>query len=527
MSRETIDTVCANSINRYRTEGPHIFAGLGRAIRECVVSDDEPVRLATLDDDCSWFFCDGEDVLAIRPVYSRIWERINLEYTIVQNYKKDKKANKKPDFRRCLLVGNSGIGKTMSMNYYILQAVQAGIPVVVETRTKRFFVDTGADDALVEDLHLGTTLKWLCDRHDVLFFHDHSRKQEPPIIDDGAFTVAAVSPDVTNFQEFQKHKCLTMWVPLPAYEELWQMVNAVASRLTYQDFLNRVQQYGRVIRQIVRGDQGYSFFLLEQRINQFDVEKFVNSSLVTEQVLPMDSMGLSWWIVHVDADPSLEKPGAVEWASPEIERKILMRAATTDLEKLRRATVKAFNDPFSGTLPSTLFEEWSVNKLATGLLVKTYVYKGTELEEHDRVHFSCHTVSHTSSLPTLVTLQQNPNVIHYFGGNSPYYDACALSNDGICTLILFQMTIGKEHQDYEDTPTIPKRKVPPRNCRHLLEEDKEKPLRGPKLLAEATSIGMKSRFIFVIPRMYVLKLTSIQKCKSNPPIELAEVNPEI
>jgi hypothetical protein len=50
------------------------------------------------------------------------------------NYKETK-------FNWILIMGNSGIGKTFSMNYYIVQALRKNYPVLIETREMRYFID--------------------------------------------------------------------------------------------------------------------------------------------------------------------------------------------------------------------------------------------------------------------------------------------------------------------------------------------------------------------------------------------------
>ena len=153
--------------------------------------------------------------MIIRPCYDTVWDVIKSTYLA---FLAEVKKGKVPDYRRILIVGNPGIGKTASMNYYIAMALRENYPVLIETRDHRYFIDSGADDAQVEKLSDGILEDKRFDRS-VLFFHDHQPGREPPIIDSGAFTVAPVSPAIVNLKEYSKHVSSVVDAPsqLPRY----------------------------------------------------------------------------------------------------------------------------------------------------------------------------------------------------------------------------------------------------------------------------------------------------------------------
>ena len=114
--------------------------GLGKAIREVPFvpvhigdSRDVSIRHATLPPSLQWFFViEGSSELVIRPCYETVWDVVKSTYLVF--LAEIKKGNVPPYYRRILIVGNPGIGKTASMNYHIAMALRENYPVLVETR---------------------------------------------------------------------------------------------------------------------------------------------------------------------------------------------------------------------------------------------------------------------------------------------------------------------------------------------------------------------------------------------------------
>ena len=129
-------------------------------------------------------------------------------------------------------------------------AVQENYPVLIETRYHRYFIDSGTDDAQVEDVLTIGGLRGMSDNPAVLLFHDHQPGREPPIIDPGAFTVAAVSPAIVNLKEYSKHDCLELWMPLPKFEEVLAIKSVIRPSMSNEELERRYGLVGPILRQV-------------------------------------------------------------------------------------------------------------------------------------------------------------------------------------------------------------------------------------------------------------------------------------
>src|SRR5690349_1428301 len=97
---------------------------------------------------------------------------------------------------------------------------------------------------------------------------------EPPILDSGAFTVAAVSPYISNSKEYSKHKCMKIWLPLPSLEEIRGMKEIIAPNMSDEELDRRISFVGRHIRNIFSPNFDATLEELNERIESFDVHKF-------------------------------------------------------------------------------------------------------------------------------------------------------------------------------------------------------------------------------------------------------------
>ena len=111
---------------------------------------------------------------------------------------------------RVLLLGTPGIGKTVSMNYFLHRALNVGYKVLFETREERFYFHDGVVES---ELLEGRVLSNIHGDPAVFFLVDHQQNQPPPFVK--SFTVAAMSPDQRNYKEFVKNRCKVYFVPLP------------------------------------------------------------------------------------------------------------------------------------------------------------------------------------------------------------------------------------------------------------------------------------------------------------------------
>ena len=148
------------------------------------------------------------------------------------------------DTIKSLLKGQPGIGKTTSMDYLLMRALQEGIPVVYETQSNRWYYPPGEDDALKEDLN-GTALKKYQDDKDTLLLHDHQPGKEPPIVVNGGLIFAPVSPSSVNYNHFITFAFKVLWMPLPTPDEITAM--NVYFRLEPEELRRRVSMFNHVI----------------------------------------------------------------------------------------------------------------------------------------------------------------------------------------------------------------------------------------------------------------------------------------
>jgi DNA replication protein DnaC len=85
------------------------------------------VRVASLPDGFEWLSVISPN-LFIRDCYDQMWQEIEKAFTT-------RTCN------RILILGNSGIGKTVSLNYILIRALKKGIRLLYETRLTRYYVD--------------------------------------------------------------------------------------------------------------------------------------------------------------------------------------------------------------------------------------------------------------------------------------------------------------------------------------------------------------------------------------------------
>ena len=112
-------------------------------VKDCVLQpipwkgegDDPRLRVATLPEGQSWLTLESS-VLFVRRCYDDLWDKLDLLYKASQAPGSDK-------MRRVLLLGTPGIGKTVSMNYFLHRALNVGYKVLFETRERRFYFHDG------------------------------------------------------------------------------------------------------------------------------------------------------------------------------------------------------------------------------------------------------------------------------------------------------------------------------------------------------------------------------------------------
>ena len=142
-----------------------------------------------------WFFGDNIEILYSRfPHSENIYNKIKSSYNYHVLQSNNPSSYSKKD-SRCFIIGQSGIGKEVSLNVYIRIAIIDGIDVIVETRSNRYFISKDSYDILETSL-MNAELLADCDISDVLVVRDNPYNKEPPLLDNQGYVIAAVTPYV-------------------------------------------------------------------------------------------------------------------------------------------------------------------------------------------------------------------------------------------------------------------------------------------------------------------------------------------
>jgi hypothetical protein len=264
-------------------------------------------------------------------------------------------------------LGNSGIGKTVSLNYILIRALEKGIRVLYETRLTRYYFD--GDHVQSESL-TDTKLERMRTDRSVLLLHDHQPRKEP-LTDNGAFTVAPVSSNPINYKEFRKHDVMRLYMLLPTKPELLAM-NSIEPNLTPTELIRRISLYGPIPHSIFRRDQEDTEKELATKINQFNLGPNL-LSLLNAAELPEGQSGLSWWVVHVNGNKNLRGVKSVSWATDEIRSRVLSRIAKQSLTELEIFLVRSLhNPPLYATEPTKEYEQWATLTISGGMTLNVF-----------------------------------------------------------------------------------------------------------------------------------------------------------
>jgi|JI10StandDraft_1071094.scaffolds.fasta_scaffold72197_2 hypothetical protein len=383
----------------------------------------------------SWFTIRSRH-LFVRSRYEELWRVIDEKFCI---YKDTDTAN---SFEAILLLGNTGIGKTVALNYFLLRALEKNYLVLFETRKMRYFFH---DDTMEWEKLSGTEL----DNHrydsSVLFLVDHEIGKSPPCVH--AFTVAPVSPDPANYGEFKKNRVLRLWMPLTSREEVVAM-NTVEPKFDTQKLEERLQEFGPIPRLVFADDDGVRANQddLAAKIVSFDFLRCQQSGMLRSGELPEDKGGLSWWILHVSTD-DLKGPSKIVWATQGIMRKVLEKFKGRNLSQLESQIASLLNNPGALHAPDGEFEYWACHVIASGreMELSSPCYEGGKCVYSSAgvVQLPRNDVIPIRTIADVSELAHHTGVVYYSQRpNEPLCDAAAVHNN---ELYLFQMTIGKDH----------------------------------------------------------------------------------
>jgi hypothetical protein len=400
-------------------------------------ADDPGVRSASLPPGVCWLTTNSS-ILFIRRCYDDLWSLINERYLSWIN----KTVVNAP--QRLLLIGTTGIGKTVSMNFFLLRALQANYKVLFETRQKRYFFHDGiVESEKLDDRDLRDSAR---DDPTVFFLVDHEQKKEPPMVD--AFTVPAVSPDRRTYKEFKKHDCFVLWMPLTTENELIAM-NSIEWKLPNDKLRTRLDRYGPILRQVFLYDQVDAERELFTRINSFNYDVCLKQNIVMSSAVPEEFAGMSWWVLHVTTERNNYRvPGKIVWASRSIMQDVLDKFNQNRLGELEDIIADGLANPKRSHDVDGEFQYWACQRLASGGLDlptfrATYVGGKCQYVPGSKLQIPlCH-VELVQNLPAVAVMVQKRGVLLYSKlTNEPLCDAAMVLGS---ELLLFQMTIGEDH----------------------------------------------------------------------------------
>jgi len=404
--------------------------------------DDPNVLCASLPEHMSWFTLRSRH-LFVRSRYEDLWRVVDEKFCICKD------TELPNSFQRILLLGNTGIGKTVALNYFLVRALQKNYRVLFETREMRYYFH---DDTMEWEDILESGLRHHRSFPDVLFLVDHEIGKSPPCVP--AFTVAPVSPDPANYGEFKKNRVLRLWMPLTSREELVAM-NSIEPMFDENKLEERLQEFGPIPRLVFADDDGLrgNRVDLSGKIKSFDFLRCQQSGMLLSGELPEDKGGLSWWILHVTTR-DLRAPSKISWATHGIMNKVLEKFQGRYLIQLESQIASLLSNPGALHSPDGEFEYWACHVIASGRDLQLFSprYQGGKCvldSSGDVVKLPPKDVVLIRTIADVSVLVQNTGVVYYSQHQSePLCDAAAVENK---ELLLFQMTIGKDHSFKEQT----------------------------------------------------------------------------
>jgi hypothetical protein len=347
--------------------------------------------------------------------------------------------------------------QTAMMNFFFIKAIEKKIPVLFETRDRRYYFD-GYNSLQAEPIY-GNVLKRHSSRKEVLLLHDHQPKMEPRFIEaNHCFTIAPMVPDFESYKQFEKHNCAQMFVPIPFREEIIAM-NKILKLTDTKDLSSRIDKFGCIPRYVLVNDEEYEALSLRlvRHIAAFDLVQCARSSMLRTGIIP-SSTNLSWWIMHAHANDTLSHVSKMEWASEYIRIEVMKhRLSFGILLELESFLAMELFMTYSLYNFSKDYEDWVCLRLSAGLQdFKTYspYYEMNETDvNRNSLLYKDVFSSITIEKHVLEVLNHEPDesiideffqnkIIQCESKNEALIDAL-LYND--TEFILFQITIGKDY----------------------------------------------------------------------------------
>jgi hypothetical protein len=344
------------------------------------------------------------------------------------------------------------------MNFLFIKAIEKKIPVLFETREERYYFD-GYDSLQVEDID-NKYLKKHSRRKEVLLLHDHEPKKEPRFIEaDHCFTVAPVSPDSDNYNEFIKHNCAQMFLPIPTKDEIIAM-NSILQVTDMKLLLERIEKFGCITRRVFATDEDYhiSLLTLQAKIQAFNLDVCSSAGMLALGTIPSSKEDfLSWWIFHINASVDLVSASSITWASEYVRKKVIEKYSKTNLFKLESFLANEMFREYSLYNCTREYEEWVCLRISSGFDIKTKLPKliaknknGSRTsdkfdENEDIVSIQKHDLHLMNVKPNKELFEYKEKInemIQCKRENEPLIDALLFTAK---ELLLFQITTGKNH----------------------------------------------------------------------------------
>ena len=232
--------------------------------------------------------------------------------------------------------------------------------------------------------------------------------------------------------------------PLTTMNEIIAM-NSVDQRLPLSDLKNRIGIYGPIPRLVFSLNQARTMRTLQIKMGSFDVGPNFKRMIASGE-LPMEKNGLSWWVVHIDAN--LEEISRIHWASDYIFNCVMTRIANENLSQLEDYIASTLKSRIPHLTPPTAeYQRWAASKIANGTSL-TFIHLLGDSEQMKKTErFSRHTMQSVTSTLSCVkdknTILESQNILFYSNKlTEALCDAIMMTKD---ILYLFQMTIGKKH----------------------------------------------------------------------------------